>query len=185
MFSSEIDPAANPPMYDFSVLRQLRKREGWTLEQVSNQSGVSSAVISKLERNQSTAELDTLYRVARVFGLSATELIALAESPLAHKTSARSYQTGDFHFKRVDYRNHRCFMAKARAGATASRAEIHVDDYETCWVIDGQLRLTLPHQSIVLNSGEAIQFDAAQEHGYEALSDLTMILLHLRKGLRF
>lgn len=172
-------------MYDFRVLRQLRKRENWTQDEVSNRSGVSRAVISKLERNQSSAELDTLYRVARVFGLSATELLAMAESPLAHRVEERRYRSGDFDFRRIGYRNHHCFIAHADAGSKVSRAEIHLDDYETCWVLEGRVRLTLAHQSVELSEGEAIQFDAAQEHTYEALAPLRMVLIHLRKGLRF
>ena len=55
-------------MFDFSVLRELRKREGLTIEATSKRSGVSPAVISKLERNQTRAELETLFRISRVFG---------------------------------------------------------------------------------------------------------------------
>jgi len=40
-----------------------------------------------LERNQQSAELDTLYRLARAFGLSATDLLAMCESELAHRTA--------------------------------------------------------------------------------------------------
>ena len=53
-----------------------------TLADLSKASGVSGPVISKLERNQQSAELDTLYRLGRAFGMSATDLLALAESPL-------------------------------------------------------------------------------------------------------
>ena len=44
-------------MYDFSFLRQLRKRDDLTIGAVSARSGISAAVISKLERNQTRAEL--------------------------------------------------------------------------------------------------------------------------------
>ena len=71
------------PVYDFSVLRELRKREGMTIAALSKRSGISSAVISKLERNQTLAELDTLYRLSKVYGLTATDLLALAESRIA------------------------------------------------------------------------------------------------------
>jgi len=43
-------------MYDFSILRDLRKRSGLNIADVSARSGVSAAVISKLERNP---KLDT------------------------------------------------------------------------------------------------------------------------------
>ena len=63
-------------MYDFSCFRALRKREGLTIGEVSQRSGISSAVISKLERNQTVAGLETLFRLARVFGVRAADLLA-------------------------------------------------------------------------------------------------------------
>ena len=65
-------------MYDFSFLRQLRKRDDLTIGDVSARSGISAAVISKLERNQTRAELETLFKLSRVFGLTTNELVALA-----------------------------------------------------------------------------------------------------------
>ena len=41
----------SPPRYDFSVVRELRQQEGQTLAQLSEASGISVPVISKLERN--------------------------------------------------------------------------------------------------------------------------------------
>ncbi len=70
-------------MYNFSVLRDLRKRAGMTIADLSERTGISPAVISKLERNQTTAELKTLFRLSRAFGLTASEMLALVESRTA------------------------------------------------------------------------------------------------------
>lgn len=176
--------AADPPRYDFSVLRRLRAREGLTLQEVSRRSGVSAAVISRLERNQSQGELDTLFRLARVFGLSAAELLGLAEAPLAHRRATRTYRSGDFSFQRISYGNVDCFLGEAEPGATTSRPEIHHDDLEICWVLDGHLRLTLAHEAIDLRRGQSVQFDAIQSHTYQALAQTRLLILHLRKGKR-
>lgn len=167
------------------MLRSLRKREGLTINTVAERAQVSPAVISKLERNQSTAELETLYKIARVFGLSATDLLSLAESRSSHRTTAHSYRSGDFCFQRIDYGNMQCFIATAAAGARVSRPEIHHDDYETCWVLEGELAITLPHEKHQLRAGDAIQFDAVQEHTYEALCPCRFLILHIRKDKRF
>lgn len=171
--------------FDFSALRTLREQREMTLAQLSELSGVSIAVISKLERNQQSAELDTLYRLARAFGLSATDLLALAESPLAHRTAEKNYQSGDFKFRQIKYANVVGLLGSAPKGARVSRPEIHHDDTEVCWVTQGKLRLTLPHEDCVLKAGESIQFDAIQQHTYEALADSTFVILHLRKDKRY
>jgi len=176
-------PAA--PKFDFSVLRTLRDQHELTLAGLSAASGVSVAVISKLERNQQSAELDTLYRLARAFGLSATDLMAMAESPLAHRSAEKAYRSGDFKFRQVKYANIVAHLGSAPAGARVNRPEIHHDDTELCWVTAGKVRLCLPHEDCVLGAGESIQFDAIQQHTYEAIEDSQFIILHLRKDKRY
>lgn len=173
------------PKFDFSVLRTLRDQHELTLAALSDASGVSAAVISKLERNQQSAELDTLYRLARAFGLSATDLLAMCESALAHRTAEKSYRSGEFKFRQVKYANVVAHLGSAVKGAKVSRPEIHHDDTEVCWVTAGRVRLTLPHETIELGAGESIQFDAIQQHAYESLADSEFVILHLRKDKRY
>lgn len=178
-------PENSPAKFDFSLLRELRKRRGFTLEDVSQRSGVSAAVISKLERNQTLAELDTLYKLSRVFGMSATDLLSLAENQFAHRVSEKSYSSDGFHFRRIRYANIMALLGRANRGATTRRPEIHSDDTEICWVLEGKLRLSLPHECYDLKAGESLQFDAILEHTYEALTQVELIILHLRKEKRF
>ena len=173
------------PKFDFSALRTLREQHEMTLATLSAAAGVSVAVISKLERNQQSAELDTLYRLARPFGLSATDLLALCESDLAHRTAEKGYRSGDFKFRQIKYANVVAHLATAPKGAKVNRPEIHHDDTEVCWVTTGCIRLTLPHETVELAGGESVQFDAIQQHTYEALADSEFVILHLRKDKRY
>ena len=170
---------------DFSILRDLRKRAELTLEAVSNKSGVSIASLSKIERNQIMMELDTLYRLARVFALSATELLNLAESCSAHKKTAEDYTSGPFDFERVNFKDVDCFYAKAKAGGELSKPEAHGDEFEICWLRKGAIKITLPREQHTLKPGEAIQFDAALFHSYEIIEDSELAIIHLAKSHRF
>lgn len=172
-------------IYDFSILRELRKREGLMIADVSERSGVSAAVISKLERNQTRAELETIYRLGRVFGLNSSDIIALAESRSAMKNTATQYRAEGFHFQEMRYSNVRCLFGSAKKGGRVSRPRIHQDDYELCWVLKGKIAFYLPHEKHQLGEGEAIQFDALLEHTYEALEDCQIIIIHIKKGKRF
>jgi transcriptional regulator with XRE-family HTH domain len=172
-------------MYDFAVLRELRKRDELTIGDVSGRSGISPAVISKLERNQTSAELETLFRLSRVFGMTATDLLALAEKRTAQRATATAHVGGEFLFKEIQYANLRLLFGEAPKGSKVSRPEIHQDDYELCWVLAGRIRLSLPHEQHELKTGQAIQFDAILHHTYEALEGSQLIIAHLRKGKRF
>lgn len=171
--------------FDFSVLRALRQQRGLTIDGLSTESGVSVAVISKLERNQQSPGLDTLYRLAHAFGLSATDLLAMSESALAHRVSETSHRAGDFRFREIRYANLAALLGEAPAGATISRPEVHRDDTELCWVMTGRLKLFLPHEVCDLATGDSVQFDAIQEHTYEAVKATRFLILHLRKDKRY
>lgn len=175
----------NPPMFDFSVLREIRKQSGLTLAELSERSGVSVAVISKLERNQTQAEVETLYKLGRVFGMRATDLLTLAESRLSNKKEAESYVSDGFTIRAVRYRNADCIMATAPAGARLSKPEIHLDDHEICWVLSGAIRLRVNQEIYDLKEGQSVQFDAIQEHSYEALEDCQLMIAHIRKAKRY
>lgn len=170
---------------DFSVIRGLRKQAEMTLEAVSQSSGISIATLSKLERNQHLVEIDTLYRLARVFGLSTSDLMRLAESCSAHAKQSRHYTSGPFAFERVDFRGIHCFRATARAGDTLKKPEAHGDEFEICWVHTGRIYIELPREKHTLRSGQALQFDAVLEHTYTILEDCDLTILHLEKSHRF
>jgi quercetin dioxygenase-like cupin family protein len=106
-------------------------------------------------------------------------------SPLAHRSAEKAYRSGDFKFRQVKYANIVAHLGSAPAGARVNRPEIHHDDTELCWVTAGKVRLSLPHEDCVLGAGESIQFDAIQQHTYEALEDSQFIILHLRKDKRY
>ena len=172
-------------MFDFSVLRDLRQREGWTIAELSARTRVSPAVISKLERNQTAAELSTLFCLSRAFGLNVTDLLQLAESRTAHRVVERTHRAGAFTFRQVDYGNLRALVGRAKTGGSVANPEVHRDDYEICWVLTGRVRITLPHEQHELGVGDCVQFDAILEHTYEVLEDCEILILHLRKSKRF
>lgn len=172
-------------MYDFSVLRELRKRAGLNLSQVAEKSGVSIAVISKLERNQTIANLETLYKLGLVFGMNPSDFLNLAENRSAQRTTSRIHKSGSFQFKEITYGNVRCLIGNGSAGSKVSRPKIHQDDYEVCWVIKGYMKFYLPNETLELRAGDAIQFDALLEHTYEAIEDSKVIIIHLRKDKKF
>ena len=170
---------------DFSILRELRKQFNMSIADLSAKSGVSSSVISKLERNHTTGEMETLFRLARVFGLTLSDLISLAEKRTCHLAKSECYKSGDFVFDRVDYGNMRVMHASAPAGAKLSTPSLHRDDYELFWVRSGKVQFELPQENYTLQKGDSIQFDALLHHTYQVLEDCEIVIVHLKKDKRF
>lgn len=170
---------------DFGVIRALRGERSLTLKEVSSQSGISIGILSRLERNQAKIELDTLYRLARVFNLSASDLLSLVENCAAHRKASESYESGPFLFERISFQGLEAFRGRARRGSSLSRPEAHGDEHEICWVISGTLRIVMTKESHELRAGEVLKFDAALAHTYEVLEDAELIIIHLAKAHRF
>jgi transcriptional regulator with XRE-family HTH domain len=172
-------------IFDFSIIRDLRKVNGFTIAELSSQSGVSTAVISKLERNQTRVELETLYRLGKVFGITPSELIKLSEHKTSQVVDESNYESDGFVFRRVSFGNIKCMIGEAISGKGVSRPDIHADEYEICWCLDGDVKITLPNEEHILIEGKSVQFDAVLEHTYEALSNCRILIIHVAKSNRF
>jgi transcriptional regulator with XRE-family HTH domain len=60
-----------------------RAGRGWNLEQLAERSGVSRAMISKIERGESSPTATVLGRLSAAFGLTLSQLLARAEQGTA------------------------------------------------------------------------------------------------------
>lgn len=56
-------------------MREMRKKRGWTLEQLASLSGVSRSMLSQIERGGANPTLGVAYRIAQAFGLSLGDLV--------------------------------------------------------------------------------------------------------------
>ena len=171
--------------WDFGVLRQLRRQFQWSIADLSERSGVSASVISKLERNWNKAELETLYKLAQAFSMNLSDLLALAEKRTAQQVVEQDYCNDGFTFRRVSYGNIRCMTAAAAAGARLCTPSVHREDSEMCWVQEGVVEITVAGQKYKLEPGMSLQFDALLYHEYNVLEDCKLIITHIKKNKRF
>ncbi len=167
--------------FDFSIIRKLRQRDKLSIAELSEESGVSAAVISKLERNCNHAELDTLLRLARVFELSTAELLSMAELNFTRRCNETFRRAENFRFREVHFPGVKVQYGRADAGDCLSRPEIHRDEYEMCWVLKGKMKLSLSGTEYEVSVGMSLAFDALLEHGYCAIEDSEFIIIHRRK----
>jgi transcriptional regulator with XRE-family HTH domain len=59
-----------------SATKEQRQRHGLTIAQVSEQTGISRGMLSKIENGQTSAGMDTLGRIARALGVSMSLLFS-------------------------------------------------------------------------------------------------------------
>lgn len=86
-------------------LRAEREGRGWSLEELARRSAVSRAMISKVERGESSPTATLLGRLSAAFGLTLSQLLARAEQGqgggLLHRRSdQQSWRDPDTGFER-------------------------------------------------------------------------------------
>jgi len=151
-------------------LRTLRRQRQTTLAALATATGISESTLSRLESGQRRPTLELLLPLARVYGVQIDELVGAPP-------------TGDprVHLRPVT-RNGMTWLPLTRrpgglqavkiiipgAGKPSVPAPNSHDGYEWLYVLNGELRLVLGDQDLVLSSGEAAEFDTRVPHWFSA-----------------
>lgn len=148
-------------------LRSLRTQRDLTLTEMADRTGISVSTLSRLESGTRRPTLELLLPLARAYGVTLDELVDAPE-------------TGDPRVHPRPIRHHgRTFLPLTRrAGGIqayktvipeGSRSEpdpqAH-EGYEWLYVLDGRLRLVLAEHDLVLEPGEAAEFDTRVPHWF-------------------
>jgi transcriptional regulator with XRE-family HTH domain len=85
-------------------LRALREARGWSLSELASQSGVSRAMIHKIERAEASPTAALLGRLSGAFGLTISQLLARAEAQgamLVRADESREWMDPETGFRRT------------------------------------------------------------------------------------
>jgi len=167
--------------FDFGVIRKLRKAKKLTLEKLAKQAGIAYATLAKLEVNKVNPTVETVEKIAHVLGISAGNLLTLAENLIAEKKEREDFTVDGMSGCKVQFRDITLKVLDASKGQVLSTPGTHEEDYEVCFVIEGRMRVNLHDKQYELGAGEALRYDAVFNHSIEALENSRYILVHLPK----
>jgi transcriptional regulator with XRE-family HTH domain len=165
-------------------LRGLRLRKSMGLVELGQHTGLSAAMLSKLERGKLFPTLPTLLRIAFVFGVGLEyffaderkrhvvaiarkkERLRLPDNPDG-KSIAYNFESLDF---KATERKLNAFYAEFEPVA-AEKARTHQHPgVELLYLILGRLDLTIGSETFTLEAGDAIYFDSGVRHSYHRTS---------------
>jgi transcriptional regulator with XRE-family HTH domain len=165
-----------------SKLRRLRLRKSMGLVELSKHSGLSPALLSKLERDLMHPTLPTLLRIAMVFSVGLEYFFNPAATPVLEivrkKDRLRFPDSPDgkqaaYYFESLDFpvpdRALHSYLAEFEA-AEAEHTQLHQHpEIEFLYVLSGRLELRTEEDTHELADGDAIYFDCTVPHGYRKL----------------
>ena len=162
-------------------IRELRLKKKLGLVQLGEHTGLSSAMLSKIERGQVFPTLPTLLRIALVFGVGLEHFFVDEARPLVAVTrkqdrlrlpDRRDAAATAYFFESLDFpvadRKIEGYYAEFPAHSKPSEPHRH-DGAELIYVLKGRLAVTVDGEDHALDEGDAMYFDSAAPHSYRQL----------------
>lgn len=162
-------------------LRAMRLRKKIGLVQMGKHTGLSPALLSKIERGLMFPTLPTLLRIAMVFGVGLDFFFAdqrkrQALGVVRRKERLRfpAQEKGlVFNFECLDFaaveRKLNAYYAEFGAPAAGKLATHQHNGAEFIYVLEGQLGLTVGTEDNSLRAGDSIYFDSSVAHSYRRI----------------
>ncbi|MFK0295532.1 helix-turn-helix domain-containing protein [Streptomyces sp. NPDC090442] len=149
-------------------LRDLRRRNGLTLETAAQRVGLSPAHLSRLETGQRQPSLPMLLALARTYGTTVSDLLGEAapeRDPILRAGRAEPSEAGGWTYWTVGGagRAMQALRVHVPQRAQGDLVRVHPGE-EWLYVLGGRLRLTLGEAVHVLDPGDAAHFDSLTPH---------------------
>ncbi len=154
-------------------LQQLRRRRDITLSDLAGQTGISVSTLSRLEAGLRRPTLEQLLPLARAYGVTLDELVD-APPTGDPRINLRPIVTGDG--RKVLPLSRRpggiqAYKFVLPAGRDDAEPDLRTHEgYDWAFVLNGRLRLVLGEHDLVLEPGEAAEFDTRTPHWFGATS---------------
>lgn len=170
------------------ALKNLRRLNRWTLQDVSRQTGIPASTLSRIENDQVSPTYDLLLRLSGGLSLDLTQLLSMGDGlptagSSAEQAGRRSVNRQE-HGEVVQMSNHTLrylstdllnkqitpIFCEYRAQTLGEFGELmRHNGEEFLYVLDGELELhTECYAPLVLKAGESAYFDSRMGHAYIA-----------------
>ncbi len=164
---------------DFSIIKTLRMKWGLTAEELAVRAEITRATVAKIESGNGNPTIETIGAISRVFHLSVSELIRMAEVAHIERAESNPFKDGNLTGTRLRFSDFEMYYLKAGAGESKSyNPGYHENTAEVCLVISGRVRVTVQGESHALGPATAIRFKALHEHRIDVEADAEFVMIH-------
>jgi transcriptional regulator with XRE-family HTH domain len=162
-------------------LRALRQQRDLTLADLASATGISVSTLSRLEAGQRRPNLELLLPLARAYQVPLDDLIGTAAGgdPRVH---ALPFTQRGITYQPLTRRpgGLQAYKMIIPAAREQPRPELKVHEgYEWLYILSGKLRLVLGERDLVLQAGEAAEFDTRIPHWFDRAGPDAVELLSL------
>ena len=165
-------------------IRELRTGKKLTLQEVANETGFSTALLSQIENNNVSPPIATLSRIANFFDVRIGhffteageecpyEVLRLGERTVIPRVVSQDGSRHGYFYESLSVRKNNKkmdpFLLTLNEKVTNTSTYKHTGE-EFLFVMKGTAELLLDDQSIILEEGDSVYFDAFLKHRLRSL----------------
>ena len=176
--------------YIGNTIRELRHKHGLTIAEISDQTGISRGMLSKIENAQTATSLETLAKLANALGISLSAFFRNYDVPGGSAQNVKSGEGMEV-VRRGTKRGHTYHLLAYDQGPTKLFEPflITMDDasevfptfehpgVEFIYMLEGKIEYRHGQSTYLLEPGDALTFRGDIPHGPEKLVDLPIRFL--------
>lgn len=158
-------------------LKDTRLKNDLTIQEVSLKSGVSSNMISRIERGLTIPSVEILMKLAESFGMSISYFVEEAENGrgVVHTKNGQGEPIFFFEDKHqivslthgiVDP-DFAVFSDTIEMGCNSGEGDMVHTGEEFAYVLEGRLKFSIENSEYILEKGDALTFKATLPHRWE------------------
>lgn len=155
-------------------MKAYRKANNFSLDKVSELTGVSKTMLGQIERGDSIPTITTMWKIANGLKVTFTSLIKESTNvvTIISKNDLFELPENDGNYKVYPYfpfendKQFEIYMVEIEPGGYLEADPHHNGTDEYITVFDGQLELTILGQTYLLEKDNSIRFKANCKHAY-------------------
>ena len=174
-------------------LRSLRTEKRLTLARLSAETGLSTALLSKLETDRMVPTLSTLATICRIYGVGMGHFFS---EPSEHSLSVTRNVSGQGRGRSTDagvtiplnpgvpHRRMEASLVELTAGGSTTAPDLHPRDALLVYVFDGRLQLSVGGMRETLEEGDCAYLESDLPLSWSAAGKQRCRLLTVTPGTR-
>lgn len=160
-------------------LKRIREEMHWSLDRLSQETGVSKSMLGQIERGESNPTVATVWKISNGLKISFTTLLnhSREEAEVIRAEDVDIMIEDEGRYKVYAYFNYESsqkfesYKIEILPGGKLFSEPHSKGTVEYITVFDGQLTLTVEEKIYQLCQGDAIQFKSDKTHQYENRAD--------------
>ncbi len=176
--------------YVGNTLRELRQRQGLTIADIADHTGISRGMISKIENAQTATSLETLEKLVKALGVSLSTLFRDYDVPegsaqlvkhncgmeVVRRGTKRGYTYHLLAYDQGPVKQFEPFLITMDETSEVFPVFEHVGT-EFIYMLAGKMEYQHGQNSYILSEGDALTFKGHIPHGPKALLELPIRFL--------